>query len=190
MKPSLNHNKGFSLIEVSLALGVAAFCLIAILGLLPTGVNSDQLSLEQTAAAGVANAVVADLQATPQASATAGSFSVSPHFNLTVPSKSYVVTNSSVTTPLTKVIFLDANGETTGNEGVNAVPTSRYRVTIYYSLPKFSATALTMPSPTNFVPVVARVLVTWPALADQNASTATPANFAGSFEVVTTLDRN
>ncbi|MGC3989674.1 MAG: hypothetical protein QM796_08360 [Chthoniobacteraceae bacterium] len=141
----------------------------------------------------MANAVVADLQAAPQATSTTLT-ATSTHFNLTVPQKGYLAVNSSVTTPLSRVIFLDSNGEPTAKEGQSAIATSRYRVTIYYSFPRFSSTSLTMPSPTNFVPVIARVLVTWPALADAQAATSstdkiTPINFAGSFEVVTSLDR-
>ena len=47
----------FSLVEVTLALGVAAFCLIAVFGLLPVGVNSDQTSIQQTAAASLATSI-------------------------------------------------------------------------------------------------------------------------------------
>lgn len=69
----------FSLVEVTLALGIAAFCLIAILGLLPAGFNSNQTSVEQTVAAGVASAIVADLRATP-----AGAGAISPTYKITI----------------------------------------------------------------------------------------------------------
>jgi hypothetical protein len=54
----------FSLVEVTLALGVAGFCLIAILGLLPAGLNTNQNSTRQTTANGVLSSIVADLRAT------------------------------------------------------------------------------------------------------------------------------
>jgi type II secretory pathway pseudopilin PulG len=41
---------GFSLVEVTLALGVAAFCLLVLLGLLPTGLKTQQGSIRQTTA--------------------------------------------------------------------------------------------------------------------------------------------
>jgi type II secretory pathway pseudopilin PulG len=50
MKRSPPEAAGFSLVEVTLALGVAAFCLIALLGLLPTGVKTQQNSIQQTTA--------------------------------------------------------------------------------------------------------------------------------------------
>lgn len=59
------RSDGFSLIEVALALGVAAFCLIAIFGLLPVAMQSNRTAVEQTAATGIISSVIADLRATP-----------------------------------------------------------------------------------------------------------------------------
>lgn len=56
----------FSLVEVTLALGVAAFCLIAIFGLIPVGVQTNRNATSQTAAINIIAAVVADLRATPK----------------------------------------------------------------------------------------------------------------------------
>src|SRR5207248_1091899 len=58
MKMLRPHTAGFSLIEVALALGVAAFALVAIIGLIPVGLNSNQASSEQTAAAGLAAGII------------------------------------------------------------------------------------------------------------------------------------
>ncbi len=41
---------GFALVEVTLALGVAAICLIALMGLLPTCLKTQQSSIQQTTA--------------------------------------------------------------------------------------------------------------------------------------------
>jgi uncharacterized protein (TIGR02598 family) len=56
---------GFSLVEVTLALGIAAFCLIAVFGLLPVGVQTNRNATSQTAATNVMAAVISDLRATP-----------------------------------------------------------------------------------------------------------------------------
>jgi uncharacterized protein (TIGR02598 family) len=69
----------FSLVEVALALGVTSFCLIVLFGLLPTGLNSNQASSEQTGAADILAAVSADLRSTPKANAA------SPHFSVPIP---------------------------------------------------------------------------------------------------------
>ena len=58
-------SRGFSLVEVTLALGVAIFCLTTIFGLLPVGIRSNLASVDQTVASGVVSAITADLRATP-----------------------------------------------------------------------------------------------------------------------------
>ena len=50
MKRPLPESAAFSLVEVTLALGVAAFCLLVLLGLLPTGLKTQQSSIQQTTA--------------------------------------------------------------------------------------------------------------------------------------------
>jgi uncharacterized protein (TIGR02598 family) len=62
MKRSL-HAAGFSLVEVTLALGVAAFCLITVFGLIPVALMTQQASVRQTAAAAIISQIVADLRA-------------------------------------------------------------------------------------------------------------------------------
>ena len=59
---------GFSLIEVTLALGVAAFCLIAVFGLVPVGVQTNRNATSQTTATNILSSVVSDIRASPKAS--------------------------------------------------------------------------------------------------------------------------
>lgn len=68
---------GFSLVEVTLALGVAAFCLIAIFGLMPVSVQTNRNATSQSAATNIIAAVVADLRATPRNSSTSSQFNIS-----------------------------------------------------------------------------------------------------------------
>lgn len=67
---------GFTLVEVTLALGISSFCLLAVFGLLPMGVNTSRASLELTGAANFATRISADLQATPSGAVTTPSFQV------------------------------------------------------------------------------------------------------------------
>jgi uncharacterized protein (TIGR02598 family) len=67
---------GFSLVEVTLALGIAAFCLIAVFGLLPVGVQTNRNATSQTAATNILAAVVADLRATPLTNATSVQYGI------------------------------------------------------------------------------------------------------------------
>ena len=60
----------FSLVEVTLALGIAAFCLIAIFGLLPVGMQTNRNATSQTAATNILSSVVSDIRASPKGSST------------------------------------------------------------------------------------------------------------------------
>jgi uncharacterized protein (TIGR02598 family) len=66
MKLRARCRDAFSLVEVTLALGVAAFCLITVFGLLPVGVQTNQRATSQTAATSIMADVIADLRATPK----------------------------------------------------------------------------------------------------------------------------
>lgn len=55
----------FSLVEVTLALGIAAVCLLGVFALLPGGLRSNQNAAGDAAASTIVAAVVADLRATP-----------------------------------------------------------------------------------------------------------------------------
>jgi uncharacterized protein (TIGR02598 family) len=68
----LRETMAFSLVEVTLAIGVAAFCLLAVVALLPVGTKVSYSSTQETGATNILGAVVADMRATP-ASATASS---------------------------------------------------------------------------------------------------------------------
>ena len=63
MKQRLSSVAAFSLVEVTLALGVAAFCLIAVLGLLPASLKTQQASIQQTTANSIISQIFSDLRA-------------------------------------------------------------------------------------------------------------------------------
>jgi uncharacterized protein (TIGR02598 family) len=69
-------SSAFSLVEVTLALGIASFCLIAVFGLMPVGIQTNRNATSQTAATNVMAAVFADLRATPRASTTSSQLSI------------------------------------------------------------------------------------------------------------------
>lgn len=74
----LNNKAAFSLVEVTIALGIAAFALIAVLGLLPVGLNAAQKASEQTVAAQLANEIGEDLLAI-------GDLDKTPRYNIEPP---------------------------------------------------------------------------------------------------------
>lgn len=69
--------RAFSLVEVTLAIGIAAFCLIGIFALLPVGATSNRDSVKTTHAASLAEAVMADLRNT-EAGGTSLLFALQP----------------------------------------------------------------------------------------------------------------
>ena len=65
----------FSLVELTLALGIAAFSLIAVFSLIPVGVQTNRNATSQTAATNIIASVIADMRATTS--------STSPQYGIT-----------------------------------------------------------------------------------------------------------
>jgi len=108
----ISHGMGaFSLVEVTMALGIAAFCLLAIFGLLPVGMKSHQNAIEQTAVAGIATGIMADLRTTPATNST------SPNYNIAIP------TNTK--------LYLREDGSATSASGTD----SKYLAWVSFSVP-------------------------------------------------------
>ena len=63
MKHSSQKTSGFSLVEVTLAIGVAAFALLAVMAMLPVGLKTQQASVQQTTATAISTQIVSDLTA-------------------------------------------------------------------------------------------------------------------------------
>jgi type II secretory pathway pseudopilin PulG len=63
MKRSPPETAAFSLVEVTLALGVAAFALLAILGMLPTSIKTHQAIIQQTTANSIISQIFSALRA-------------------------------------------------------------------------------------------------------------------------------
>jgi type II secretory pathway pseudopilin PulG len=152
---------GFSLVELTLALGVAAFCLIAVFGLVPVGVQTNRNASSQTAATSIIQLVVADLHA---ARGTA-----SPMFGILVPTDP---TSPPDPPPCsgTQTFYLNTDGAIVTTD-------ARYRVVVTF-VRNPSATATTGAT-------YARLKVSWPALVDP--CTATP---SGSVEMFEAFDRH
>ena len=99
-------NCAFSLVEVTLALGIAAFCLITVFGLIPVGVQTNRNATSQTAATNIIASVIADMRATTS--------SISPQYGITFGSS--------------KTLYFDGAGQFTTSLGTN----SRYRARITF----------------------------------------------------------
>jgi uncharacterized protein (TIGR02598 family) len=161
----------FSLVEVTLALGIAAFCLITVFALIPVAALANRNATSQTAATNIMAAVVADLRATPNTATT------STQFAITVPSdhSSGATSNcppcSFCWNAQTQTKYFDRSGQLVSS--ANAL----YRITV---------TLVQNPTATSTAGALFYdVRATWPAQADP--CTTTP---SGSVEVSAAFDRN
>jgi uncharacterized protein (TIGR02598 family) len=172
------RSAAFTLIEVTLALGVASFCLLTVFGLVPIGLTSNQNASEQTAAAGVATAISADLHSNPVAGAQTS------RFGLSIPAAGQPANGQAYT----QTLFFSQDGALTGPVNSNAVAAGPGLPSVYRATISMTPSSTTATAPYGKLFQTA-ILITWPALADQKASVP-PANFAGSFETATTVDCN
>jgi uncharacterized protein (TIGR02598 family) len=136
----------FSLVEVTLALGIAAFCLIAVFGLVPVAVQTNRNATSQTRATNIMTAVVSDLRATPNSNTTSTQF--------------------QITFGTCKRLYFDSEGQVVSSglcdPSTQVTPTSRYQVNVTWSDSGWSQLRY------------ADVKVTWPAAASAaNASGST-----------------
>ena len=155
-------NPAFSLVEVSLAMGLTVFSLLALLGLLPIGLKSEQTARAETAASGILSTVTADLRATPPASAS-GEPTVSGQFEIPLPASPLVGESAPVTR------FFSSDGTCT----TTLASHSRYRLTLVFPTNGLEAKTATFVS----------LRVSWPAMAK-------PENAAGCVTTFLALDRN
>ena len=105
----LSVSSGFSLVEVTLALGIAAFCLLAVFALIPVAALTNRNATSQTAATNIMAAVVADLRATPKTNTTSTQFGIRFGTNTT--------------------LYFDGTGQFTTSLSTN----SRYRLDVTWS---------------------------------------------------------
>lgn len=143
MKLQPHIRRAFSLVELVLALGVAAFCLIAVLGMLPTGLKTQQASASQTKANGIISQVIdslrADVRLPPgQASKAEGEWAnLHGHWR-------------AVAVPDT--LYFTNDGDQTGSVNQNPAPSgAAFRVTVTYLFPPTETTS------------IAKIIVSWPA---------------------------
>lgn len=151
---------GFSLVEVTLALGVVAVCVVTIFGLLPVGLETDRNATQQVSSSDILAAVIADLRATP-VTTPRGSATTSHQFMVTIPA-------NPVAAATTATLFFDGTGAYTAASTNN----SRFRLTITFQ-PNSGGRSATLVD----------LKMTWPP-------DASAANAAGSAEMFVALDRN
>src|SRR6266480_1778259 len=134
----------FSLVEVTLAIGVAAVSLLVILAMLPVSVKTNQASFDQT----VANSIISQIAADLRAAARLPPGQVSKQFSLD-PSKG--IKGRWDPTPQYVCFDYDGRPTTTGCTQSTAPFNALFRATVTYRQPPVDTTSL------------ADIKVTWPA---------------------------
>ena len=171
MKRFLKPNSAFSMIEVVLALGVAAFCLIAVMGLLPVGLKTQQGSVNQTKANAIISQIIDDLRADVrlppgQASKAQGQWAnLHGHW-------------AAVAQPDT--LWFTNDGDQTGNVNGTAPPGAVFAATIKYLAPPTVTTS------------IAKITVAWPAASvsiDPNTQEVDLTKTAGSIDTFAAVNR-
>jgi Tfp pilus assembly protein PilV len=157
MKHRSRASRAFSLVEVAFALGVAAFCFVAVLGMLPVGLKTQQGSVSQTKANAIILQITADLRADvrlpPGQASKADQFGLNGHWLAQAQPDTLYFTN-------------DVKQTTAASTTDPAV----FRATITYLFPPTATTS------------IAKISVSWPA--QVNPATAVPAGSAEAFVAV------
>lgn len=159
MKPS-RKLAAFSLVEVTLAIGVAGFCLLAVLGLLPVSARSNQAAVQQTAANNLISEIAADLRAAVRLppGQLSKQFSLHPH-------------NGGAWDPTPDYLYFTNDGKPIGSNQATAPTDAVFRATITYRLPPTDTTSL------------ADIRISWPAAQED------PAKVAGSVGMFVAINR-
>ena len=160
MKHRSHARRAFSLAEVTLALGIAGFAFIAILGMMPVALKVQQASVQQTTANEIMAAILNDLRADvvlppgQTSKETDSGFGLHGHW-------------AQVATPDT--LYFTNAGNQTGSVNASG-PDAVFRAKITYLFPPTTTTS------------VANVTITWPAQVDP--TTGTPAGSVGTYIAV------
>jgi Tfp pilus assembly protein PilV len=163
VKRSLHITAAFSLVEIVIALGVAAFGFVAILGMLAVGLKTHQASINQTKANGIMSQVVdflrADVRLPPgQAKKAEGDWTqLNGHWGAPV--------------HVPDTLFFTNDGKQNGYGSGSAPADAVFRATITYLFPPTATTS------------TAKITVSWPAAQSDLTKVA------GSIEMFAAVNR-
>ncbi|XHR27683.1 MAG: hypothetical protein ACFUZC_17300 [Chthoniobacteraceae bacterium] len=189
----MKRASGFSLVEVSLALGVVAVALIAILGLLPFGIQTNKVTIDETrAASDILTSLEADLRntypsATFNASPNAFGAGRSRIFGLALPysmsgTPSRVALNTALSAVTSGTVPVPGEWSTALDDSLHPLPTfsqhAPFQATVVYT---------TVPS-SGLTPIQAKLIVSWPALSNATVADLTDtAKVRGYVQAVVTF---
>ena len=136
----------FSLVEIVIALGVAAFAFVAVLGMLPVGLKTQQASVQQTTANAILSQIIDALRADVRLPPGLASKAEGEWSNLHGHWAAVAVPDNMFFT-----IDADQTGSVTQGSPPTAPAAAVYRATITYLAPPTVTTS------------IAKITVSWPA---------------------------
>ncbi|MES2308022.1 MAG: hypothetical protein V4507_04105 [Verrucomicrobiota bacterium] len=113
------RDNAFSLVEVVLAMGILSFCMVLLMGLLPVGLKTNEISAEESKALNLMTAIVSDLKYTPSNNPKSAIFGLTG------------LPYATVSGGKTNLIYLTEGWKV--QEGDKPQPTSRYQVMWWYT---------------------------------------------------------
>ena len=156
-KTTLRKSAGFTLLEVCIALGIAAVGIFALQQYMPTGLKVANNASDQTAATSMLASIAQDLRNTPAGATN------SPGFGIPLP-----LDTTNASTLISTNLFLAADGV-----GVLTPSQARYAATVWLA----NAASATVTSLTT-----ARIKVYWPPTGNTQGSVETTTSFNRQFQ--------
>jgi len=152
MKWPLSKAAAFSLIEVTLALGIAAFCLLTVFALVPVALKTQRASIQQTTANQIISTIWSDLRA---------DLILPPgQYKHLEEDSGYQLHGHWARMMQPDTLYFTQQGKQTGNVNADNPPADAvFRAKITYN-----------PVPATGNTSVANIVVSWPAAVDPSSS--------------------
>jgi hypothetical protein len=173
----------FSLVELTLAVGIASFCLITLFGLVPVAVLTNRNATSQTAATNILSSAVGDLRAAPVPRPTPSPVQ-SALYRITIGGNS----PDASATPIAQIRYFDSEGRcstdlagSTRPDGSTWSPPIQTRYQLTITFPTANPTPTPPAPPTTY----ADLKIIWPPAVTSPAPVP-----SGSVEILAALDRN
>jgi len=171
MKRCVSGTAAFSLVEITLALGVAAFALLAIMGMLPMGLKTQQASIQQTTANTIISQIFSDLRADVRLPPGQASKACPDPPDPNQPCNWDQLHGHWRDRAVPDTLYFTQDAKQTGTVNGSPPTDAVFRAKITYRFPPTETTA------------VADITVSWPARADP-ASGGVPAGLVTTFVAV------
>ncbi|MEI9895870.1 MAG: Verru_Chthon cassette protein B [Chthoniobacter sp.] len=141
--PAPRRQSGFSLVEVVLAVGVISFAFVAIMGLIPAGLQQFRQAIDNSVCAQIAQRIIQDAQLSDFATLTGGS--TAPY----IQAMNYAASDAKKSNPIPFRYF-----DEQGNEIVpkSSVPSASELAAIVYHVNTRIATATALPGSSSSAP--------------------------------------